>query len=132
MGMGIQPNKTTLIKYTFILFMNLQYSVYYWDLSAFYPEDNNLSNSDWILYPVGQKQEVSSVESWLHTSTEIQKMPTLVKLATFNFFKFGISINAYFKNDSFMLHSLYKVKNKSRHQLRNFQLGYKTSLPMPI
>lgn len=48
--------------------------MYYWDLSAFYPEDNNFSDSDWILYPVGQKQEVSSVESWLHTSTEIQQI----------------------------------------------------------
>lgn len=52
--------------------MNLQYSVYYWDLSAFYPEHNNLSNPDGILYPIGEKQEVSSVECWLHTSTEMK------------------------------------------------------------
>ena len=46
--------------------------MYYWDLSALYPEDDNLSDSDGILYPVGQEQQVSSVESWLHTATEMK------------------------------------------------------------
>lgn len=59
--------------------MDLQYSVYYWDLSAFYPEDNNFSDSDGVLYPIGQKQQVSSVESWLHTPTETNGGHTLLK-----------------------------------------------------
>lgn len=53
--------------------MDLKYSVHDWDLSAFYPEDDNLSDSDGILYPVGQEQQVSSVEGWLHTATEIKR-----------------------------------------------------------
>lgn len=61
---------TVRIKLAFLLFMDFQYSVYYGDLSAFYPEDNNFSDSNGIFYSVGEKQKVSSVESWLHAPTE--------------------------------------------------------------
>lgn len=60
--------------------------MYDWDLSAFYPEDNNLSNSDGVLYPVGQEQEVSSVESWLHATTEIVGVYTWSKLESLTSF----------------------------------------------
>lgn len=46
--------------------------MYYRDLSAFYSEDDDLSNSNGVFYSVGQKQKVSSVESWLHTPTKIK------------------------------------------------------------
>lgn len=59
--------------------MDLQYSVYYWDLSAFYPEDNDFSDSDGVLYPVSEKQQVSSMESWLHTPTETNGQHTFLK-----------------------------------------------------
>lgn len=45
-----------------------------WDLPAFYPEDNDLPDSDGVFYSVGQKKEISSVESWLHTPTGIEKI----------------------------------------------------------
>ena len=62
--------------------MDLEHSVYYGDLSAFYPEDDNLSDSDGVLYPVGEKQQVSSVESWLHTPTEMNGGYILLKWVT--------------------------------------------------
>lgn len=61
-------------KFGFLLFVDLQHSVDNWDLSAFYPEDDNLADSDWIFYSVGQKKEVSSVESWFHTTAVMMKI----------------------------------------------------------
>lgn len=52
--------------------MHFEDSVYYWDLSSFYPEDNNFSSSDGIFDSVGKKQKVSSVERRLHTPTRKQ------------------------------------------------------------
>ena len=49
--------------------MNLQYSVYYGDLAALYPEDDDLPDPDGVLHPVGEEQQVSSVERRLHAAT---------------------------------------------------------------
>lgn len=49
--------------------MDLENSMYDWNLSAFYPEDDYLSDSDGIFNSIGQKQQISSVECWLHTTT---------------------------------------------------------------
>ena len=50
--------------------MNLQYSVYYGDLAALYSEDDDLPDPDGVLHPVGEEQQVSSVERRLHAATE--------------------------------------------------------------
>lgn len=62
----------------FVLFVDLQDSVYDGDLSAFNPEDNDLPHPDGILHPVGEKQQVSSVESRLHAATVTETI--LIKL----------------------------------------------------
>lgn len=49
-----------------------------WDLSAFYPEDDNLTDSDGIFYSVGQEKQVSSVESRLHTTTGVTNSVSFV------------------------------------------------------
>ncbi|TNN55234.1 hypothetical protein EYF80_034587 [Liparis tanakae] len=44
--------------------MDLQYSVYYWNLSSFYPEDDNLSDSDRILHSVGLEESAAAILRW--------------------------------------------------------------------
>jgi len=49
--------------------MNLQHSVYDGDLPPLYPEDDDLAHADGVLHPVGEEQQVSSVERRLHAAT---------------------------------------------------------------
>ena len=53
--------------------MKLYHPVHNGDISTINFENHNFPSSDWVLPIVGQKEEVASEESRLHTATEAQK-----------------------------------------------------------
>lgn len=48
-------------------------SVDYGYVSAFNLEDDDFSGSDWLVVVVGEKEQVTSVEGWLHTATKTKQ-----------------------------------------------------------
>lgn len=65
-GKHQQENPQTLN----ILLMDFQDTMDDRNFPSFYPKDDYFSHSDWIFNSVGEEQEISSVESRLHTPTE--------------------------------------------------------------
>jgi hypothetical protein len=55
--------------------MEFQDSMYNRDVSSFHFEHNNITNSDWFFFIVRQKQQISTMECWFHTSTVWQEKP---------------------------------------------------------
>lgn len=53
--------------------MNFDDTMYDRYISAIYFEYNNLSGSDGLIMVIGEEQEVSSIECWLHASTTTKR-----------------------------------------------------------
>jgi len=52
-----------------LLLMKFEDSMYNRDVSSFHFKHNNLTNPYWLFLIVCQKQQISTMESWLHTAT---------------------------------------------------------------